>query len=157
MFIKNTIFRLHSLQQTPPVVEISGSNRKRSGETVSYPQTKNSKTYGRSFVTTSSSTSPSTPSSCPKCHDAHRLFKCSSFQKLGTQERWDFVKANKICRNCLWSHPLPCNSDKRCKKCNRNHHTLLHNEKGLQQTKVYNPQPKDDKSNTSTNVNIPKA
>ncbi|CAG4978226.1 unnamed protein product [Parnassius apollo] len=31
-----------------------------------------------------------------------------------------------ICENCLYVHKYECNSEKRCKECNKKHNTLLH-------------------------------
>ncbi|GBP90978.1 hypothetical protein EVAR_90627_1 [Eumeta japonica] len=43
---------------------------------------------------------------CPKCASEHKLAACDAFKALNSDEKWDFVK--------------------RCAKCNRGHHTLLH-------------------------------
>ena len=87
-FLKNTVFRLRSSQQPQPSLS-EGESRKCAGEVVSQPKAKSSKTSARYFVTASTSSSSSyTPSStCPKCNDFHRLFKCPLFHKLSTQER----------------------------------------------------------------------
>lgn len=125
-FIQNTIFKLQA-----QALDSSSGNRKRAGEPISHAPSKNGKLGARSLVTTSSSsTSTSKSSSCPKCNGDHRLFKCQAFNNLPVQERWNLVNAQELCRNCLWTHPFPCQSKNLCKKCSRNHHTLLHQDKG---------------------------
>lgn len=151
-FIQKTIFKLQEIDSESDA-RTGNNTRKRAGETIPQSQTKNSKMNVRSLVTTSASSSTSYNSSvCPKCHEEHRLFKCPAFNKLAIQERWDFVKNNKICRNCLWTHQIPFKSEKRCKKCNKNHHTLLHNEKGSdsQSSKNHETKPKPKDGNSSS-------
>ena len=47
------------------------------------------------------------------------------------EKRWDFVKENKLCFNCLnGGHRLDdCRYRKRCTECNRKHNVLLHQDK----------------------------
>lgn len=96
---------------------------------------KRSKGTAHSFLT-SNSPSPSTSSedsmSCPKCRDSHRLFRCPIFNGMAVQDKWQFIRSIKACQNCLWAHPFSCKSDRRCKKCGNDHHTLLHNDRNGQ-------------------------
>lgn len=66
--------------------------------------------------------------SCPLCKGNHLLFKCASFLTKSPQDRYNFVKQNKICVNCLsQTHNFKrCNSQNTCHNCNKRHHTLLH-------------------------------
>ncbi|XP_052850681.1 uncharacterized protein LOC128261172 isoform X2 [Drosophila gunungcola] len=64
---------------------------------------------------------------CRVCKGVHPLRKCSRFLKLSAEKRLRAVLVNKYCSNCL-AHDhskADCRSGK-CKKCQRNHHTLLH-------------------------------
>ena len=63
---------------------------------------------------------------CIKCRQDHLLHKCQAFEEGTIKQRWNFVKSNKLCQNCLRAHEGTCNCSSRCKRCNRFHHTLLH-------------------------------
>lgn len=55
------------------------------------------------------------------------MFKCEEFNKSKMKDKCDFVKGKDLCQNCLYAHPSStCPSGKRCKKCNKDHHTQLH-------------------------------
>lgn len=64
---------------------------------------------------------------CPKCKGFHALFACLEFQRLSVEDRWAFVKAIKICENCLREHPGICPLGT-CKRCGAKHNTSLHRE-----------------------------
>ncbi|GBP03521.1 hypothetical protein EVAR_101852_1 [Eumeta japonica] len=64
---------------------------------------------------------------CPKCASEHKLVACDAFKALSTDEKWDFVKREKLCFKCIMkTHPCAYCRAKGCAKCNRGHHTLLH-------------------------------
>lgn len=65
---------------------------------------------------------------CPDCLDSHALFKCPQFLKKSVTDRWNFVKAKKLCINCLRGNHFisKCLISKKCNICNSKHHTLLH-------------------------------
>jgi hypothetical protein len=64
---------------------------------------------------------------CPKCRQDHRLFACPAFQKMETQFKWDFIKAQKRCYNCFSNlHGIQdCPSKFTCRYCHKRHHSLL--------------------------------
>lgn len=64
---------------------------------------------------------------CPECHLDHPFYKCSTYTKGNTDEKWGLVKKHKLCGNCLNSGHLPsaCNFGP-CKQCPKKHHTSLH-------------------------------
>ncbi|KFM61869.1 hypothetical protein X975_23938, partial [Stegodyphus mimosarum] len=68
---------------------------------------------------------------CTYCKAGHSVLKCNKFLSLNVQDRINFVKKNNLCFNCLVSHhkALECRSIFKCKKCFKNHHTLLHFER----------------------------
>lgn len=80
---------------------------------------------------------------CSYCKQNHPTYRCDEFEKLNTQQRWDWVKAAGVCRNCLRNHKDPCKSSQ-CKKCGKTHHTLLHADKPKAANKNA---PKPNKSN----------
>ena len=58
---------------------------------------------------------------CPMCTRPHPLYRCETFKSKTVNERIEFVKAKRICFNCI-------NSAIRCKtpECGKPHQTLLH-------------------------------
>ena len=67
---------------------------------------------------------------CPQCKASHKLFMCDHFKQLSITEKRDIVKILKVCFNCL---PLghqtkDCKSKNTCPKCQKKHHTMLHDE-----------------------------
>jgi hypothetical protein len=67
--------------------------------------------------------------SCPLgCTDNHPVYKCKRFISLNIPQRWEIVKSNKLCCNCLINHPnSECRSQHRCRHCNELHSNMLHN------------------------------
>lgn len=64
---------------------------------------------------------------CPLCNGEHWLFSCSTFDNYSDAEKWKYVNDNKLCENCLHSHPIEqCRSKYKCKTCNGKHNTKLH-------------------------------
>jgi len=65
---------------------------------------------------------------CPDCSDNHQLWRCERFKSKPVQQRWIFVKKQKLCFNCLGSKHTRniCRCSRNCKNCNKPHHTLLH-------------------------------
>lgn len=65
---------------------------------------------------------------CPLCQENHSIYKCSVFNSKSPKERYDLVKQNKWCSNCLGLKHLSknCNSLISCRICNGRHHSLLH-------------------------------
>ncbi|XP_062704432.1 uncharacterized protein LOC134286776 [Aedes albopictus] len=64
---------------------------------------------------------------CPLCKDAHPLFKCDQFVGMEVKQRFEMVKRNGLCINCLKGSHLAKNcSSESCRNCSKKHHTLLH-------------------------------
>ncbi|XP_062538692.1 uncharacterized protein LOC134206967 [Armigeres subalbatus] len=71
----------------------------------------------------------------------HPAFLCKRFQKMKTPERYDAVRKNGLCMNCLSSGHLARNCSKGvCRQCGRKHHTLLHFEANSAKYKSSVPQ-----------------
>lgn len=64
---------------------------------------------------------------CPYCKESHSIFQCQSFKLLNPVDRLAHMKKNRLCYNCLRANIVnhTCSTAK-CKTCNKNHHTLLH-------------------------------
>lgn len=56
------------------------------------------------------------------------MYECPQFKAMPVKARYDYVKNNKYCTNCLsYKHTNSrCNSSSRCKLCNQKHHSLIH-------------------------------
>ncbi|XP_055903410.1 uncharacterized protein LOC129939426 [Eupeodes corollae] len=54
---------------------------------------------------------------------------CKKFMDWSVNQRWDFVKQAKLCRQCLKRHPYRCTTPVMCSQdnCHGRHHPLLHN------------------------------
>ncbi|UYV80693.1 hypothetical protein LAZ67_19001416, partial [Cordylochernes scorpioides] len=65
---------------------------------------------------------------CLLCKNSHPIFKCDKFHKSSLLERWNIIKTNNLCFNCLRSNHrvTSCKFTMHCKSCNKKHHTLLH-------------------------------
>lgn len=69
---------------------------------------------------------------CKMCNADHFIGSCKRFLELNIQERRNIVKENNLCFNCLkLNHKVMHCKSSNCKKCNRKHHTLLHNDERL--------------------------
>ncbi|KAL0883911.1 hypothetical protein ABMA27_015979 [Loxostege sticticalis] len=83
---------------------------------------------------------------CTYCKQgAHTIKKCKAFSSLTVEDRWRWVRENRICYRCLKSNPHKWNDcrAKRCgvNNCTRRHHALLHGNAGP-----------DDRNKASTNT-----
>ena len=65
---------------------------------------------------------------CRLCHQPHPLRRCNEFESMSITQRRSFVARARLCYNCLQSghNAQHCISEQRCRKCDRQHHTLLH-------------------------------
>lgn len=76
---------------------------------------------------TVSKTENNNKSKCVKCKAEHKLNECSEFKNMSVDERWDFVKQNRLCFKCIVkTHSNRYCRAKRCSKCNYSHNELLH-------------------------------
>ena len=69
-------------------------------------------------------------SSCVVCGQNHRLIYCDSFKAMSPKSRFDIVKKNKLCFNCLLSghSSRECNKKSVCsvEGCGRKHTKFIH-------------------------------
>ncbi|XP_062711079.1 uncharacterized protein LOC134289096 [Aedes albopictus] len=67
------------------------------------------------------------PPRCAACQQAHFLFQCDFFRNQTPHQRFDLVKRNNLCINCIKAtHQARNCSSGSCKYCQKKHHTLLH-------------------------------
>ncbi|CAG9787132.1 unnamed protein product [Diatraea saccharalis] len=101
------------LERTTPVSNSRSNDNYKSSIT-----TKSTHSFATSYVT-----------SCPLCKqiDHCNLYRCPAYSKLSIDEKFDFIKQNKGCTNCLSvSHSNnACNSKFNCRFCGCKHHSLL--------------------------------
>ncbi|CAG4991977.1 unnamed protein product [Colias eurytheme] len=89
---------------------------------------------------------------CFHCKKDHVLSECPQFIKLSTHERWDVVKKNRVCFNCLKGKHRKENCRKPpCEKCKRWHHSLLHVDYAVQKRDSDNV-PQEPTTNPVNNV-----
>lgn len=58
----------------------------------------------------------------------HKLPMCTKFKNMDLNEKWNLVKTEKLCRQCLNKHKQRCAQNKLCgvNDCRYKHHPLLH-------------------------------
>lgn len=90
---------------------------------------KNQRTQRTTLVSSSLPSNKTSNYCCIFCQKTnHLMYKCHKFLALNSSDRQKEVKRLNVCFNCLsTSHRAnQCTSDKRCKKCNERHHTIIH-------------------------------
>ena len=67
---------------------------------------------------------------CPACKADHKLVMCEQFKHLSLAEKREKVKLLKLCFNCLrlGHQTKDCKSKNTCRKCQKKHHTMLHDD-----------------------------
>lgn len=105
-FLKERADLLESLEQS--VVEHKHSNNRSKG-------LKNFLAENKSF------------SKCVVCSRNHYITGCAEFLNLDVNQRFELVKRNRLCINCLkHGHQLQTCTSQSCKTCKGRHHSLLH-------------------------------
>ncbi|XP_065081187.1 uncharacterized protein LOC135703790 [Ochlerotatus camptorhynchus] len=92
-------------------------------------------TYKPSFQKANAATTPTQQElRCDFCSSNHFTYKCPSFKNLSISQRFALVREKNICFNCLrvGHRSTECNSNKTCFKCQKKHHTMLHEESPMQ-------------------------
>ncbi|XP_058803957.1 uncharacterized protein LOC131671504 [Phymastichus coffea] len=142
-FVQDSIFKQRAIGELPK--RDHQSKRKGAGSKAE-PPAKVSKNVANTLVTTSTTSN----NACVQCGQSHRLYKCEKFNKAKLNERWELVKAKGLCRNCLYVYSTSCSSEKRCKKCHKDHHTLLHADKKSKPSSSSTSQPANDSNLSGT-------
>ena len=69
---------------------------------------------------------------CLICKRNHLSSRCDELNRMSVNKRRAAIEQSGVCMNCLQSHIVDnCPFTPSCKKCNGNHHTLLHAEKKI--------------------------
>lgn len=63
---------------------------------------------------------------CKTSSHSH-LYECTAFKKMAVNERFAFIKENRLCINCFSAshNTMKCGSRNSCKMCSKRHHSLL--------------------------------
>ena len=76
-------------------------------------------------------TSASNTDNCALCkNEKHPLYVCTRFKSLPRDKMMSTIKSNELCLNCLrpGHFSKQCPSLNRCRKCQKPHHTLIHDD-----------------------------
>ena len=93
--------------------------------------------------------------SCVMCKvEKHPLFACPEFKVAPRDKMLSILRSNRLCHNCLkpGHFAKQCPSPNRCKKCQRSHHTLIHDDPKASPTTFVMPQTQSTTLTASTEV-----
>ncbi|CAI6362765.1 unnamed protein product [Macrosiphum euphorbiae] len=66
---------------------------------------------------------------CPLCTEHHKLYACSKFNNMSTNDRRNFVMKSRLCFNCLnFGHQVSSCYFPPCPRCGEKHNSKLHEE-----------------------------
>ena len=100
-------------------------------------------------------TKPPANLKCFFCSGVHSIYVCDNFRKKSVDERLGFIKASKLCFNCLAKHQLKdCKSQKTCSFCRLKHHSLLHDSSRSNQTNASVPVNDDQHNDNGNSVTL---
>ena len=92
--------------------------------------TTNGNPPARTFFGESVSDSEAAKMPCQYCGGPHMIWRCNTFAKKPSSERWDVAKRSRLCYRCLGDghYGKRCPNSKICGNngCDKNHHRLLH-------------------------------
>ena len=117
VFLQKQCVALESVpQKTKPIISFSKPNNSKAPRNFDLPL------KNKSFLAQQQQ-----PNTCFLCKENHIIFKCPTFSSKSIQQRFDIIKKQRACVNCLaTSHTTSrCTSNKRCRFCNQQHHTML--------------------------------
>lgn len=64
---------------------------------------------------------------CGICKGNHFILFCGAYKSKSARERKAVLVELKLCYNCLGRHQVAvCRSERRCQRCDRKHHTSIH-------------------------------
>jgi len=95
------------------------------------------------------------PNICLACNENHKLYTCLKFRNMKSNEKWQFVKDQKLCFRCLGKNHTAqnCKSERVCNVngCKKTHNYLLHFDQI--EKKIDKKSDKKDKYSKTTNTN----
>ncbi|XP_015126396.1 uncharacterized protein LOC107047973 [Diachasma alloeum] len=71
--------------------------------------------------------------SCTLCKGNHFIgYSCTKFKDMTVKQRREAIQQLDLCWNCLGPHKVDkCISEKTCRTCDRQHHTLIHENRDI--------------------------
>ncbi|XP_071057602.1 uncharacterized protein [Onthophagus taurus] len=115
----------------------------------------NSATYNKNSNVKSFHASPF-KSTCVLCQASHYLSGCQQYLTKTPNQRSDFVVSKNLCFNCLGPHLRKnCRISKRCRICQKQHHTSLHDYKPSTDHTNSHSQKNSNNLSTQLQVNAP--
>ena len=113
--------------KTKPSTKYRGSSHVAVASTPSVPSSTPS-TKGKGASPTQNLQRPLCRYICPLCSDNHYVYFCGIFDKYTVSQRKEYVHNHNLCNNCLKAGHASsvCRSTYKCKTCQGNHNTLLH-------------------------------
>lgn len=110
----------------------------------------------KSHLVQGSTTSPSAVArSCSICTQLHLTFKCPDYTSKSRQQKINLIREKLLCFNCLGLHRVNvCPNLRRCLKCGKKHHTLIH---GDGETTTSHFSPSRPTSHAQSNLSLDQA
>lgn len=90
---------------------------------------------------------------CDFCGASHLNYRCSKLNTLSAAEKIEKVRSVGACFNCLRKghRSKDCPSSKSCRKCQKRHHTQLHeDESSSKQNSIVSSSPEEESRNPLT-------
>lgn len=127
-FLKNRCQILENCESATPDSTVTTPHGTKSKLTSALPRMPFQKSHTASTSSATSVGSTSPEESCDICNGEHLNFQCTVFKKLPAMQRLEKVRAANLCFNCLRKghRSSSCQSSNTCRKCQKRHHTLLH-------------------------------
>ena len=97
---------------------------------------------------TATTAASSTPRKCVHCDGlGHLIGRCHKFRRLKRDEKLDVIKNKNLCFCCLKTGHGSKECEKRCVKCDKKHHVLIHD---VDSFSLQNPEPSSSKKTAAT-------
>ena len=138
-------------EQVPPCTELLKflDLQARNLESVSHAGHKHASGSDRRMPSVKPSFALSNDDACLACKkQGHQIHTCSVFKGWRLADRFSVVREQGLCMNCLRKGHIAekCRAPPMCKKCTKQHHTLLHRD--ADQAPRRKPEEKEDKEET---------
>ncbi|XP_071653461.1 uncharacterized protein [Temnothorax longispinosus] len=93
-------------------------------------------TYKATAKTNYQGQSENDTTSCSICKEKHYIVRCPKYINETTDQKLALVNKHKLCYNCLGKHRVAnCKVTKRCRTCDKKHHTTIHRTDNSSNTK----------------------
>jgi len=104
----------------------------------------------RAYATSVQQKKEKSTATCTYCENKHNILDCNKFKKLERKDKSEFCFKQGLCFGCLRKghNKTDCRKPElsKCKICDRNHPTVLHDYKQAEQNKDNNEQGKKNKA-----------